>query len=79
MAPEAPLTYFTCTLGQAAEQNKGRPRDFETVTEFIDLQARIHPDNPAVGFPIPAYDDSENWSYNVFCEFYHPLNEVIKC
>jgi hypothetical protein len=70
MISQAALTYFTSTLGQAAEQNRDRPRDFETVTEFIDLQARVHPDNPAVGFPLPSSGEIDDWSYNIFCEFH---------
>jgi hypothetical protein len=69
MASEPTLTYFTCTLGQAAEQNRDRPRDFATVAEFIDVQARVHPDRPAIGFPITSSDPSYDWGYNVFCKF----------
>jgi hypothetical protein len=69
MSSEPPLTYFTCTLGQAAEQNKDLPRDFETVTQFIDRQARVHPDKPAVAFPLPASEKKEEWGCNVLCEF----------
>jgi hypothetical protein len=69
MAPDAPFTYFTCTLGQAAEQNRALPRDFGTATEFIDLQARLHPDKPAVGFPLPTSESRESWGCNIFCEF----------
>jgi hypothetical protein len=69
MSPEPPLTYFTCTLGQAAEQNKDLPRDFETVTQFIDRQARGHPDDPAIAFPLPASGKKEEWGCNVLCEF----------
>lgn len=69
MMPEASLTYFTCTLGQAAEQNKIKSRDVETVTQFIDLQARVHPTSPAVGFPVPASKNDEKWDCNVFCGF----------
>jgi hypothetical protein len=68
MTLEAPLTYFTCTLGQAAEKNKGQPRDFETVTQFIDLQARVHPHKPAVGFPVPALEIKDDWGCNILCE-----------
>ncbi|PMD59587.1 acetyl-CoA synthetase-like protein [Hyaloscypha bicolor E] len=66
MAPDAPFTYFTCTLGQAAEQNRALPRDFGTATEFIDLQARLHPDKPAVGFPLPTSESRESWGCNIF-------------
>ena len=69
MASEPNLTYFTCTLGQAAERNRDRPRDFATVAEFIDVQARVHPDRPAIGFPITTSDSSYDWGYNVFCKF----------
>jgi hypothetical protein len=71
MAP-ATLTYFTCTLGQAAEQNRDRPHGFATVTEFIDTQALAHLDKPAVGFPIPTSDVTKDWDYNVFCKLCYP-------
>jgi len=70
MIPEAPLTYFTCTLGQAAEQNTDLPRDFETVTQFIDRQARVHPDSPAAAFPQPKLEKASEWGCNIFCESY---------
>jgi acyl-CoA synthetase (AMP-forming)/AMP-acid ligase II len=45
------LTYFTCTLGQAAVWNKEHPHAFETVNRLIDEQAEKFPDTPAVNFP----------------------------
>jgi hypothetical protein len=72
MATEATLNYFTCTLGQAAELSGMFPRDFETVTEFIDIQALAHRDKPAVGFPFPAFKNSETPGYHVYCKFCCP-------
>ena len=76
MTSEAPLTYFTSTLGQAAELNKDLPRDFETVTEFIDRQARVHPENPAVAFPQPPSGNEEDCRGNVLCESYTSCRSV---
>ncbi len=72
MEGEASLNYFTCTLGQAAELQGGIPRDFTTVTEFIDIQAQVHRDKPAVGFPLPASENSGTRGYNLYCEFCCP-------
>jgi hypothetical protein len=69
MATEASLNYFTCTLGEAAELMGNIPRDFETITEFIDVQAQIHRDKPAVGFPFPASENNETRGYNLYCKF----------
>lgn len=66
MATEASLNYFTCTLGEAAELMGNIPRDFETITEFIDVQAQIHRDKPAVGFPFPASENNETRGYNLY-------------
>ena len=65
-APE--LSYFTCTLGQAAAINAQNPHGFKTVNDFIDRQARVIPQNPAVGFPIPptTNNDGTDWQYKVF-------------
>lgn len=63
---------LTCTLGQAAEQNGDLPRDFATVTEFIDVQAQIHRDKPAVGFPFQASENKETRGYNVYYKFCCP-------
>lgn len=62
------LNYFVCTLGQAATLNANRPHSFQTVNDFIDLQARQYPTRPAVGFPVPAKDkerDSE-WNFETY-------------
>ena len=67
MASDAPLTYFTCTLGQAAQQNGDVPRDFETVTQFIDRQARVQSDNPAVALPQSPLEKEGDWDCNVLC------------
>ena len=46
-------TYFTCTLGQAAEINARHPHVFKTVNDLLDYQAEHSPDLPAVAFPLP--------------------------
>jgi hypothetical protein len=79
MATEATLNYFTCTLGQAAELNGIFPRDFATVTELIDIQAQVHRDKPAVGFPFPASENSETPGYNVYCKFCCPRELEWSC
>ena len=48
---DPPITYFTCTLGQAALINQKAPHDFSNINEFIDRQARLYPDHLAVGSP----------------------------
>jgi hypothetical protein len=60
------LNYFICTLGQMAECNSKYPHTFHTVNEFLEAQARLYPEMPAIGFPIPA-DRSRNWGYELFC------------
>jgi len=41
-------TYFTCTLGQAAELKN--QQSVQNVNEFVEAQAKTNPDMPAVGF-----------------------------
>lgn len=44
-------SYFTCTLGQAAERRQRHSdRVFETIIELIDAQAEARPDSPSLGF-----------------------------
>lgn len=45
------LTYFTCTLGEAAKWNEAHPHAFETVNHLIDAQADDLRQRPAVNFP----------------------------
>jgi acyl-CoA synthetase (AMP-forming)/AMP-acid ligase II len=45
------LTYFTCTLGQAAGWNKTQPHSYWTVNHLIDKQALKLPGTLAVNFP----------------------------
>ncbi|TPX16274.1 uncharacterized protein E0L32_003923 [Thyridium curvatum] len=47
-APE--LTYFTCTLGQAAKWKQTNPRTFDTINHLLDEQAKYTPESLAVGF-----------------------------
>lgn len=58
-------TYFTCTLGQAAEL--GNQQSQHNVNDFIEAQAKANPDRPAVGFPAPAGRDSKGeWTYQSY-------------
>lgn len=63
---EASPTYFTCTLGQAAEFNKVNPHDFNTINEFVDRQAQAYEDHAAVAFPVPS--ENAPWSSHIFCK-----------
>lgn len=62
------LNYFVCTLGQAAEFKTLKQQSWATVNDFIDHQASAHPDDPAVGFPIPSdyKDSSARWRFAVY-------------
>ena len=62
------LTYFVCTLGQAASINQKNPHSFHTVDEFLDAQAQAVPGNPAVGFPIVSGQQKHEveWIHQVF-------------
>ena len=46
--PQMEPTYFTCTLGQAAELKN--QQSVQNVNEFVEAQAKTNPDRPAVGF-----------------------------
>ncbi|KAL8873605.1 MAG: hypothetical protein Q9174_000953 [Haloplaca sp. 1 TL-2023] len=50
----ADLNYFTCTLGQAVAVNERYPHPYETIIDFLEYQAKVVPDDLAVGFPIPG-------------------------
>lgn len=56
------VNYFVCTLGQATALIAQKPHLFKTVNEFIDHQARQHPNHPAVGFPVPPEKDKSDKS-----------------
>ncbi|GME65034.1 uncharacterized protein K452DRAFT_318826 [Neofusicoccum parvum] len=56
--------YFTCTLGQAARLGSGR-RAVSNVNEFVDLQAQLVPEKPAVGFFAPPGDRRLPWGHRV--------------
>ncbi|ETN43959.1 uncharacterized protein HMPREF1541_10824 [Cyphellophora europaea CBS 101466] len=58
----ADLSYFTCTLGQAALLKQSKA--YKTIPEFIDYQAEHYPNHPAVGCytPQPAPD---SWPHQV--------------
>lgn len=62
------VNYFVCTLGQAAALIPDKPHSCTTVNEFIDHQAREHPNRPAVGFPIPPKDKEtdKEWNYAIY-------------
>ncbi|KAF1920051.1 hypothetical protein BDU57DRAFT_485934 [Ampelomyces quisqualis] len=55
--------YFVCTLGQAAALSS-KPNPYQTVSEFVHVQAQRHAFLPAVGFPIPSQHHN-SWSYKV--------------
>jgi acyl-coenzyme A synthetase/AMP-(fatty) acid ligase len=55
--------YFVCTLGQASALSS-KPKQYRTITEFVDLQAQRHALLPAVGFPIPQQGQNA-WKYKV--------------
>jgi thioester reductase-like protein len=58
-------TYFTCTLGQAAEL--GNQQSQNNVNEFVEAQAKANPDGPAVGFPAPSTKDPKGeWTYQSY-------------
>ncbi len=71
MKVEPELNYFVCTLGQAAITNAENPHGFQTVNNFLDLQARLIPQNPAVGFPIPSKsrDGDTQWQQRILSMF----------
>ena len=58
--------YFVCTLGEATAINNGHPQPFKTINDFIDHQARQFPSRPAVAFPIPQKNESEQWGQAVY-------------
>lgn len=58
--------YFVCTLGQAAALHKSPPHEYETISDFLDRQARIYPARPAVGFPVPAKLTGETWGHAIY-------------
>ena len=45
------LNYFVCTLGQAAEGGLSKNKPYNTINEFLDHLAHLHPKKPAVAFP----------------------------
>ena len=58
-------TYFTCTLGQAAEL--GNQQSQNNVNDFVEAQAKANPDRPAVGFPAPSSKDPKGeWTYQSY-------------
>jgi thioester reductase-like protein len=58
-------TYFTCTLGQAAEL--GNQQSQNNVNDFVEAQAKANPDRPAVGFPAPSTKDPKgDWTYQSY-------------
>ena len=64
----AEVNYFVCTLGQAAGINQKNPHSFQTISEFLDVQAQAVPHNPAVGFPtLSGQQKGEaEWNHQVF-------------
>lgn len=65
MNPTMDPTYFTCTLGQAAEL--GNQQSQNNVNGFVEAQAKANPDRPAVGFPAPSGKDAKGeWIYKSY-------------
>ncbi|KAK3631936.1 hypothetical protein LTR56_012409 [Elasticomyces elasticus] len=56
--------YFTCTLGQAAALGIQQP--YHTINALINALAKEHSDQPAVGFPQPGIDSTDDWTSLVF-------------
>jgi len=59
------ITYFTCTLGQAALMNKDQ-YPISNIKQFIDHQCKTVPKLPAVGFPEPDTSSTQPWKSRVF-------------
>ncbi|TVY36248.1 Adenylate-forming reductase [Lachnellula occidentalis] len=62
---DSSLTYFTCTLGQAAATKNLASSNAKTITDFLDSQAQLYPKLPAVAFPAPVPSEGK-WSSEVF-------------
>ncbi|TVY30049.1 Adenylate-forming reductase [Lachnellula hyalina] len=62
---DSSLTYFTCTLGQAAATKNVASSNAKTINDFLESQAQLYPRLPAVGFPVPVPNKGE-WSSEVF-------------
>lgn len=69
MAQQLP-NYFTFTLGEEHTINASYRHNWETVNDFLDEKARVTPDDPAVGFPVPKSNSNEQWSSEVFCKLH---------
>jgi len=69
---DSSLTYFTCTLGQAAATKNVASSNAKTINDFLESQAQLYPRLPAVGFPVPVPNKGE-WSSEVFCRFPFPI------
>jgi len=74
------LNYFTCTLGQAAELNTVDQHSWKTINEFIDRQAQENPNRPAVGFPVPLNNKTQQskWSFEVYSTWRPETSEFPK-
>jgi len=59
---DAPITYFTCTLGQAAITNNVASSNAKTINEFLKSQAQLCTKIPAAGFPVPVPNEAQ-WNY----------------
>lgn len=66
-------TYFTCTLGEAADLNSRNHPKFKTVNDLLDFRAENNANDYAVGFPIPD-KQAENWRQELFSELNSSLN-----
>jgi hypothetical protein len=58
--------YFVCTLGEAPESSSVFS-GLETVTDFVEYQARTWPEIHAVGFPEPR-EQEQDWGFELLSE-----------
>ena len=65
---KAPLNYFVCTLGEAAELKNEKSTTYTTVNDLVDRRAYLNPDLPALAFPLPGVD-GEEWGSQIYSKF----------
>jgi hypothetical protein len=67
MNSDPEVTYFTATLDVAAAINRlKKARQWRTISEFLDYQAKEVPDLPAFAFPDPNGPDEKFWRPRIF-------------
>jgi hypothetical protein len=71
MSSDPDVTYFTATLDVAAAVNKQaeKSRQWRTISEFLDNQAKEIPDLPAFAFPDPNGPDETLWRPRIFSKY----------